>query len=175
MTVFKSPPIHRTPRYRAVAAWQNMNRRCLNRDGKSKSYTDVELRISREEFVLWALPQYEKILAEDPSATPTVSRTVDVGHYEFGNIEIIPWRKHKTLESRLRMATIRPRPDQKFCTKCWTEKEYVHFAKHSGTADGHAYWCRQCVKQYCEANREQQLAMRRERRRAKKNSSGVSQ
>lgn len=161
---FKSPEIHRTPKYRAVAAWQNMNRRCLNRDGKNPAYAGVELRISKEEFVKWALPQYESILNSNPGAVPSVSRRGDIGHYEIGNIDIIPWRKHKTIAADERKKLIRPAEGRKICTKCRTEKDLVQFPKNRTIHDGYGYWCKLCAGSVIKADRAKINKRRREKR-----------
>ena len=95
MVEFKSPPIHRTPLYRAKAAYTLMQQRCLNANGKSQSYADVELRMSLDEFVKWALPHYERFIAEHPDESPCVSRHGDKGHYEIGNIDIISMSENR--------------------------------------------------------------------------------
>ena len=51
---YLSPKIHRTPEYRAKAAYANMKRRCLNACGTEASYKNVELRITKEEWLKWA-------------------------------------------------------------------------------------------------------------------------
>lgn len=52
---YKSPEIHRTPIYRAKAAYSNMKRRC----GTEDAYKNVELRMSKKEWLAWALPEYQ--------------------------------------------------------------------------------------------------------------------
>ena len=84
----KSPAIHRTPLYRAKAAYRNMNVRCGNADGNNPAYAAVELRMTMEQWLAWAVPRYEDFIREYPEERPNVSRRNDVGHYELGNIEI---------------------------------------------------------------------------------------
>lgn len=84
----KSPPIHRTPLYRAKAAYRNMQRRCLNADGNNPAYKNVELRMTLREWLEWALPKYESFIKENPKDKPSVARHNDEGHYELGNLSI---------------------------------------------------------------------------------------
>ena len=85
----KSPKIHRTPLYRAKAAYRNMQIRCLNANGKSPSYSNVELKMSLEEWLDWSIPLYEDFIASHPGVTPSVGRKGDKGHCEIGNLEIV--------------------------------------------------------------------------------------
>ena len=91
----KSPEIHRTPIYRAKAAYRNMVARCGNANGKNPSYTDVELRMTLEEWLNWAIPKYEKFITDYPDTSPNVSRFGDQGHYEVDNIEITSFKVNR--------------------------------------------------------------------------------
>ncbi len=139
---FKSPPIHRTPIYRVKAAYANMLRRCENRSGKDSAYADVKLRMTFEEFKLWALPRYEAFIAKHLNASPCISRLGDVGHYEIGNIELIT-----VVENRKRQkAILRVRPDgTKMCIKC---RQILivegNFSKNRTKPDGLNNECKRC-------------------------------
>ena len=89
MRQYKSPPIHRTPLYRAKAAYSGMLARCRNANGKNPSYANVELRMTLAEWLAWAVPEYERFLSTVHDLTPCAARKGDVGHYEIGNVEII--------------------------------------------------------------------------------------
>jgi hypothetical protein len=162
MVQFKSAPIHRTPLYRAKAAWRNMRRRCENKDGCNPSYTRVKLKINREAFVEWALPFYEKITSR--GLIPTVSRIGDQGHYEIGNIEILPKGEHKRRENQIRWQRVRPVPGKKRCSSCHRVKKMGLFAKRRTSKDGYGHWCKACVRKYNEAHKEQRNMSRRKRR-----------
>ena len=86
---YKSPKIHRTPEYRAKAAFQNMKRRCSDGNGKEPCYSGVSVNMSKEEWLDWAVPRYRNFIQNTPSKTPTVHRLNDSGDYEIANIEII--------------------------------------------------------------------------------------
>lgn len=86
---FKSPAIHRTPLYRAYAAYYGMQARCENANGKNLAYAKVKLLMTLEEWLDWSIPEYEKFILENPDESPNVARNGDVGNYEIGNIRII--------------------------------------------------------------------------------------
>ena len=97
---FKSPAIHRTPIYRARSAYYSMGRRCENKSGKHPAYKNVQLRMTMEELIEWAVPRYEKFLSERPDDTPCVARNGDSGHYKIGNIEIVSVKENRDAQRR---------------------------------------------------------------------------
>ena len=50
----------------------------------------------------------------------------------------------------------------KTCTKCGVEKDVSEFSKNKKNKDGLKYWCKLCVKEDYEANREERLAKQKE-------------
>ena len=72
-----------TPRGRAVHIWEAIKRRCRER----ASYAHVEIRMTREEFIAWAVPLYE---AWNRLGVPSVDRIQNDGHYEISNMQMIP-------------------------------------------------------------------------------------
>lgn len=98
-SMFKSPAIHRTPLYRARSAYRDMKRRCGNANGKNPAYAGVELRMTMDEWLAWAVPEYGRFNQDHPNESPNASRRGDAGHYEIGNIEVIP-RKDNLAEQK---------------------------------------------------------------------------
>ncbi len=97
---FKSPPIHRTPMYRARAAFRNMMIRCRNKNGKNPAYENVRVKMTLNEWLNWAIPEYEKFQLSYPDLKPAASRKKDKGHYEIGNVEIISTVENKRRQSQ---------------------------------------------------------------------------
>lgn len=93
----KSPAIHRTPLYRAKAAYRNMIARCGNNNGKNPAYANVELRMSMDDWLSWSIPRYEAFLTDHPDISPNVSRMGDTGHYELNNLEITTSKSNRFL------------------------------------------------------------------------------
>lgn len=141
MRKFKSPTIHQTPLYRATASYSGMKIRCLNANGKHPTYADVELRMTLEAWLEWAVPRYEKFIAEHPGVSPSAARKGDAGHYEIGNIEII-----SNIENRAQQAMPgQLRPDgTKRCCRCHEIKSATDFAKNKGARDGLSHHCAPC-------------------------------
>ena len=143
---YKSPRIHQTPLYRANAAYRNMKRRCAggNAQDENLSYAGVELKMTMEQWITWALPQYVSFIGQ-----PSVSRIGDVGHYEIGNVEII-----SVQENRNRMKMIgRLSGGIKRCSRCKEKKTADCFGRRSNSFDGLNHNCKECVRWYAKINR----------------------
>lgn len=79
------------PKIKAQQSWKSVNERCLNADGHHPTYTNTECKLTKEEFVSWYIPAYEAALIEYGSDIQlSIDRIDDLGHYEIGNIRIIP-------------------------------------------------------------------------------------
>jgi len=64
--------------------WRGMKSRVKNRP----TYADVEIRCSRSEFMIWAMPRVRAFLYFNPDQTPSPDRIND-GHYDLGDMRII--------------------------------------------------------------------------------------
>lgn len=137
--MLKSPAIHQTPLYRAKAAYRNMKIRCLNANGKNPAYANVELRMTMEEWLEWALPKYESLLKDNDQITLNASRFGDQGHYEIGNIEIITQDKNrKNMKTHVEMIPL-------ICPYCKGSFEKPKRYVKSKIKNGHRIFCsRRC-------------------------------
>lgn len=143
MTAYKSPEIHRTPLYRAKAAYNGMLARCLNRNGKNPAYANVELRMTLAEWLEWALPEYRKFQDKFPDAVPNAARIGDSGHYEIDNVRVVS-RAENCAETR----KLGARPDGlKLCSRCQTPKPVEEFNKNKSRWDGLATDCKSCIRE----------------------------
>lgn len=79
----------------AAAAWNRLTSRAGAKYNHSQCYKNVEVRMTRDEFMSWAVPEYEKWLSEHPDLTPSVDRIDSVGHYEIGNLRLIEVQKNR--------------------------------------------------------------------------------
>ena len=144
---YKSPPIHRTPLYRAKAAYYGMLARCQNKNGKSPSYANVELRMTWEEWLDWSVPQYELFDMEHPGEIPNAARNGDKGHYEIGNIRIIPVSENQAEQACRGIGQVRP-DGTKRCSICKEVKDTDYFCKNKSRLDGFHTNCKECQRKY---------------------------
>lgn len=78
------------PKGWAKRAWRALCARAGNHDGRHPAYTHVEVRMSKDEFLGWAIPRYEKWLLEhEVTEAPTIDRIESRGHYELKNIQLL--------------------------------------------------------------------------------------
>lgn len=98
-----------SPNGLAKRAWYRINLRAENKDGKDKCYTNVKVKMTKDEFLQWAIPRYKEWVSTHPHQVPSINRIDPKGHYEINNIEIIGW-----LENSAKGNTIKPFNEQKF-------------------------------------------------------------
>ena len=153
MNAYKSPSIHRTPLYRAKAAYYGMLKRCLNKDGKNPSYANVELKMTWEEWLQWAVPEYEKFQRDNPGVTPNAARIGDAGHYELGNIRIISQTQNCEEQAGKYINAVQENGTKR-CSSCKTPRPVEMFSKNKSRWDGLASDCKDCVNKYIKQMRE---------------------
>lgn len=127
-----------------------MKRRAGNATGVEPAYANVQLLITKDVWLAWAIPEYERFQANHPDMSPCVSRFEDTGHYELDNIEII-----SVAENRARQkAILLLKPDgTKLCSMCREIKNGAMFAKSRRRPDGLSHQCRRCRSDYYKRRR----------------------
>jgi hypothetical protein len=119
-----------------------MKRRALDAAGENPSYRYVELRMTKQEWLDWALPRYIEFLEKNPHQSPNAARIGDVGHYEIGNIEIVTAAenlKTQTMKRRTRIDGLKP------CSRCKRRLAPKEFNRRSSAWDGLQSFCRECT------------------------------
>lgn len=144
---YKSPDIHRTPLYRAKSAYSNMKRRCKGGKSEERSYNNVELKMTLDEFLTWSLPLYEDFQNKYPDKVPVVSRKNDSGNYEIGNIDIISKEENNKIQKYKTENRIQEDGSKK-CSRCNTKyySAEENFNKNKSTTDGYCGQCKKCSR-----------------------------
>lgn len=78
----------------ARKAFENMRLRAENRSGRHPTYSNVQLRISRNEFIEWVLAEMPWFQFRHPGLRPSIDRKDARSHYELGNIQLLPQREN---------------------------------------------------------------------------------
>jgi hypothetical protein len=86
-----------------------MQSRCLNADGKHRTYKNVRCLFSEAEFLKWAIPLIEVFNIQYPAETASIDRIDPYGDYAPGNVRIITWTSHLTMKKRARIERDRRR------------------------------------------------------------------
>lgn len=132
-----------TPKGRAVMLWNGMRARC----GKVRNYTDVELRLTRDEFMSWAVPCLRVWFKKNPGVSPTIDRIRTPGHYVVGNIRIVSQAENSGKTKRNK--AIYAKPGYAWCGgKCQRYLSKDKFAPCSASLTGTQCYCRKCSSLY---------------------------
>jgi len=111
-----------TQRYYSTAigmahrAWNNI----IKRASKQRSYAHVEIRMTVDEFLAWAVPEYEKWTKKRPKEKPSIDRIDSNGHYEIGNLRLLELQKNRS-NNRRNMHRLAPKGTL-HCHRC---KQYL--------------------------------------------------
>jgi hypothetical protein len=122
-----------------------MGHRCLNKNGKNPSYSNVELRMTLEEWLTWAVPEYARFDSDHHGEMPNISRFMDKGHYEIGNLRIGTRRENQEEFNKHSIGTVKP-DGTKECSACTKILPTKMFNKRKSTLSGFDYNCKSCVK-----------------------------
>lgn len=126
------------PDHRAVQAWHDLNKRVRTQT----EYESVEVRISREEFVVWAAAEFAKWFETNPGITPSVDREDPSGHYSLDNLRVISWGENSRL--RRNNHNVHAPSGQAWCGRCKTYRPREDFEKNSSRPHGLQDRCRAC-------------------------------
>jgi len=86
-----------------IDRWESLN----ERSGRRKYYTDVQVRLTRDEFIDWSLqtPELKKVFDDwtrtlDNRLKPSIDRINARGHYELGNLRWTTFSENSRLGAR---------------------------------------------------------------------------
>jgi len=77
-----------TPHGKAAIAWRGIVGR-LRKPELYPSYKHIQLKMTRKEFMDWAVPEISKFMKENPDIKPSIDRQDSEGNYEISNIRVI--------------------------------------------------------------------------------------
>ena len=125
-----------------------MKRRCKGGVNELPAYRHVNVRMSLDEFIEWALPRYEDFIEKYPDESPSISRFGDSGDYEIGNIELISLKDNRRIQNCDRGTRLQ-KDGSKRCSTCKTVYENAEqsFSKNKKNFDGYSGLCKQCAKE----------------------------
>lgn len=131
-----------TPIGRANAMWQGIQRRSHNNDGMHPTYRDVDIRMTKEEFLLWAVPALREWYAHSPQSTPTLDRIDSSGHYEISNLRLLT-AKENTHYRGSNKNVYAPK-GMAWCSVCKTYLPKINFYSDSRKMNGLQTRCKNC-------------------------------
>lgn len=128
-----------SPERRAKRTWNTINCRS---GGRQKSYADVLVLMTRNEFLNWAIPEYKKWMRNNPNMTPSLDRIDPSKHYSINNIRIIERGENCRL-SRNHMNVHAPNGTA-WCHSCKEYLDISYFWKSKSSYNGLQKRCKQC-------------------------------
>jgi len=133
-------------RYRVNCIWNALMQRIENADGKNPSYAATELRMTKDEFIDWAVPEYKLFIRNSPEKRPSIDRIDDAGHYELSNLQVIDWGDNA--RKARRNINVHGPDGMWWCSKCKSYKEThcFYIEKDGLSCFGHCKSCRSIDK-----------------------------
>lgn len=144
----------RTPKGKASQIWSALLQRVENKSGKSPAYTCVKLLMRRDEFLLWAVPELEKWIANKPIESVSLDRIREDGHYELSNIQFLT-RIENILKQR-RYKNVNAPEGKAWCSKC---KDYLTLDKFAKDRYNHHGLTNICITHRKERDRKRYLRL----------------
>lgn len=138
---------------KAKTLWDGLSRRANNRIGTRPTYTDVDVRLTRQEFMSWAIPELEKWIITHSLHSATVDRKDTRGHYELSNIQILSKSDNSRKLERNKNVVA---PDgYAWCGGCKSYLTINNFYHNSNnTHTGTSFHCKQHSKEYMKRYRK---------------------
>lgn len=134
-----------TPKGKACQIWSALLQRVGNKSGRSRTYTDVQLLMTRDEFYEWAIPRIEEWIKTKPLKDISLDRTVEGGHYELSNLQFLT-RIENTMKQR-RYKNVNAPTGKSWCSGCKDYLELDKFGKDCYSYNGKTHKCTKCVKE----------------------------
>jgi len=127
-----------SPKGKASQSFRSIKKRI----GKG-SYKDVELRLTQEQYMYWAVPAYEHFMRKNPGVTPSVDRIDNGGHYERGNLQVISYQDNASKRSNTKRHLA---PEgHSWCRICDKFKPYIDFGVQRSSKNGCRSECFECM------------------------------
>ena len=138
-----------TPKGRASRMWTTL----CERAGKVRYYEHVQVRMTRDEFLRWAVPAIRRWWSRHPGETPTVDRKDSQGHYELGNLRITS-RGENTRNRSYNKNLVAPEGMAWCGGKCQRYLPIEAFSTRPSRSVGVQGRCKKCHAEYVKARRK---------------------
>ena len=129
-----------TPKGKARTMWRHLRNRASNKDGKNPTYANIELRMTRQEFVSWVIPELESWCQTLPIQEVSLDRISNDGHYEIGNLQLLT-KSDNSRKTRKNKNVVAP-VGQAWCSMCKKYLTVDNFYKDRRTMNGLRHICK---------------------------------
>ncbi len=149
--------LRQTAHGKAGSVWNGICQRAGNTDGRHPTYAGVELRMTREAFMTWAVPRYAAWLRDHPDVPPSIDRKRLAGHYEISNLQIISLSDNSRW-SGAHKNVLAP-PGKAWCAFCCCYYARDNFYRNSRAPHGLQFLCKRCSSQANIASRARRKSL----------------
>jgi hypothetical protein len=139
----------KTPKGKAKAAWNAMRGRVTEGPRLKECYRGVQIRMTREQFMEWAVPAFTKWIEEHPGVKSSVDRIEAAGHYELGNIRIISLSQNSRDTRRTKNTEKTKTQGKLWCSGCqaYLSEDLFYKLKRPGRSGRtNTGYCKECDK-----------------------------
>lgn len=131
------------PTTKAIAVWHGILQRAGNASGRHPTYANIEVRMSRAEFLAWAVPAYRRFERKNPGSRASVDRKDPDGHYEIRNLRVIAMVANQRLAKANK--NIHAPKGKAWCAICRSYKPKEAFDKNSTSWHRLSSYCKECT------------------------------
>jgi len=127
-----------SPERRAKRTWNTINARA----GKQQSYEHVQVRMTRRDFLDWAIPEFSVWMRNNALLCPSLDRIDSSGHYELGNLRVIARGENSALAGN--HMNVHAQAGSAWCHVCASYLPVNEFWKSSNSFNGLQHRCKAC-------------------------------
>jgi len=133
-----------TVKRKATQMWQDIKSRVAGKTGRSFSYKNIELCMTRDEFINWVSPQLEKWKERYGNLTDvSLDRKDNSKNYELDNLQLLT--KYENTIKRSNNKNVIAPEGKAWCCYCKIYLETDNFHKLKSSYNGLAKMCKSCA------------------------------
>ena len=129
-----------SPSRKVKSTWNTINAR----SGKQRGYEHVQIRMTRQEFLDWALPKYEQWMKDRPDETPSLDRVDPNGHYEISNLRLLERGENSRLAKN--HPNVHAKEGTAWCCRCEQYLDVSQFWRSKSNYNGLQGRCKDCQR-----------------------------
>ena len=145
-----------TPQGKASRMWADILSRAENKDGKHPTYKNVKVQMTRDEFLVWAVPQLDSWSKHTDISLASVDRVYNDKHYEISNLQLLDRWENARKTGKLK--NDKAPEGYAWCgAYCRDYRPIYLFYKGSGTINGLSARCKKCTSRLGKEKRKKLL------------------
>ena len=135
---------HKRPKTKAGAMWSNIIQRVENKNGRAPAYANIKLKLTKDQFLGWVIPELEKWCKTNKIEDVSLDRINTTKHYELGNLQLVT--KGENSLKRAFCKNIHSPEGKAWCGKCKNYLSVDNFHKCKTRFNGLNARCKRCQR-----------------------------